>query len=338
MSETLNISKPVRVKSWQDLYSATQCLRSDLEAHSYRGWRSSRRRYCACVKVGNAFADIDKAIAAIDVEDPEIELMLRENFDPNRIDAEFQDWLDHSAEYLQEWFSGTTHAADDYFIDLLDVIENGGELSHSELRALPTKRSRKELVNRWLTDNRLFREALNTVDTRSLTWEGRSGGYITWDNDRDLGRAALCVKECAREAIKGNNPSMTFSEALKEFREIEREHNLNMALLHHVEAWAKSMSFQDELNYLVRNYFDELGCVPGEKMPPLQKYADLVVTIEDSLAAGNCESGTMQWVAQHLPGRRSATIGELLSFDDMKATLTRLCRFVVRRKVMEQTA
>ena len=37
-----------------------------------------------------------------------------------------------------------------------------------------------------------------------------------------------------------------------------------------------------------------------------------VVTLRDSIAAGNCRVGTQDWVARHFPGRSSATIGELL--------------------------
>lgn len=39
---------------------------------------------------------------------------------------------------------------------------------------------------------------------------------------------------------------------------------------------------------------------------------DKVVTTSHSVKAGNCISGTRDWVARHFPGRRSATIRELL--------------------------
>ena len=37
-----------------------------------------------------------------------------------------------------------------------------------------------------------------------------------------------------------------------------------------------------------------------------------VVTLRDSVAAGNCRVGTADWIARHFPGRKSATLGELL--------------------------
>ena len=43
---------------------------------------------------------------------------------------------------------------------------------------------------------------------------------------------------------------------------------------------------------------------------------DLVVTFDDSLAAGNCRPGTEAFVAQYFPGQTSATAGELKKFSD----------------------
>jgi len=45
----------------------------------------------------------------------------------------------------------------------------------------------------------------------------------------------------------------------------------------------------------------------------LNGYAQIIVSIGDSLAAGNCRSGTEQFCDRHFSGRTTATIEEILS-------------------------
>jgi hypothetical protein len=338
MNLTLEVIKPLPIKSWRALHTAAMAFRDDYDRHGYHGSRSSRRTYSACVKVHNCFADVTKSIEKLNVADPEIEATLRENFGPNEVESYYNEWISDSQDQLVEWFEGTTHASYAYLIEVLREIENGEISTFHGLSELKGKRAKRVYVKAILAETQLFKEALATVDTDSIAWEGRSSGYVTWNCDRDLGRVALDVEEWAHDAINNNQPARTFSEALEEFRQIERTHNLNLAILDYVEAWAKSMSFQDELDYLVMQNFDEMGGVAGESLPPLEKYADLEVTVVDSIAAGNCMSGTMNWIRDNIPGRASATIKELLAIDDMKASVRRLCRFVVRRHVSTQSA
>jgi hypothetical protein len=338
MKLAFEIIKPLPIKSWRALHTAAMAFRDDYDRHGYHGFRSSRRTYSACVKVRNCFADIDKSIERLNVTDPEIEATLRDNFGPSELESYYNEWISGAQDQLVEWFEGSTHAADDYLIELLLVVDKGEATTHPGLSKIEGKRAKRAYVKAALAENQLFREALATVDTDSIAWEGRSSGYVTWNCDCDLGRVALDVEEWAHDAITNNPPARTFSEALEEFRQVERTHNLNLAILDHVEAWAESMSFQDELDYLVMQNFDELGGVAGESLPPLEKYADLEVTVDDSIAAGNCMSGTMNWIRDNIPGRASATIKELLTIDDMKASVRRLCRFVVRRHVSAQSA
>jgi len=56
-----------------------------------------------------------------------------------------------------------------------------------------------------------------------------------------------------------------------------------------------------------------------------------VVTIRDSLAAGNCRAGTMAWVDRHFPGRDHATIDEILEIEDQKILVVAACLRALRR-------
>lgn len=58
---------------------------------------------------------------------------------------------------------------------------------------------------------------------------------------------------------------------------------------------------------------------------------DLLVTFEDSTAAGNCPSGTRDWVAKHFPGRTTATIREVMNVSDRQSFALRACRAAVVR-------
>lgn len=63
----------------------------------------------------------------------------------------------------------------------------------------------------------------------------------------------------------------------------------------------------------------------------LAAFGDLQVTLEDSSAAGNCPSGTRDWIARHFPGRESATIREVLAVQDRQSYALRACRKAVER-------
>ena len=61
---------------------------------------------------------------------------------------------------------------------------------------------------------------------------------------------------------------------------------------------------------------------------------DIVITLADSAAAGNCATGTASWVATHLPGRTSATVREVLQAAAgraQEALAVRVCRLVITR-------
>lgn len=45
---------------------------------------------------------------------------------------------------------------------------------------------------------------------------------------------------------------------------------------------------------------------PGEALP--HQHPTVLVTIADSLAAGNCAPGTEDWVNRYIPGRGSAAV------------------------------
>jgi hypothetical protein len=61
----------------------------------------------------------------------------------------------------------------------------------------------------------------------------------------------------------------------------------------------------------------------------------VVVYRRDSAAAGNCATGTTDWIARHLPGRSSATVAEVLAAaaasGDRLALAQAACRVAVRR-------
>jgi hypothetical protein len=63
-------------------------------------------------------------------------------------------------------------------------------------------------------------------------------------------------------------------------------------------------------------------------------YPDVMVTLADSRRAGNCPSGTADWVAKHFPGRTSAPVAEVLAVDDRNAFASRACVVAVRRHLM----
>ena len=57
----------------------------------------------------------------------------------------------------------------------------------------------------------------------------------------------------------------------------------------------------------------------------------IVVAVADSLAAGNCATGTEAWIAAHLPGRESATVAEILACGDRSEPVMRAVLRAVRR-------
>lgn len=63
----------------------------------------------------------------------------------------------------------------------------------------------------------------------------------------------------------------------------------------------------------------------------LNGYAPVVVTIADSLAVGNCGSGTRNWIAKHLPGRTAATVAEIVAIPDEHPRVLLACLHAIVR-------
>jgi hypothetical protein len=63
----------------------------------------------------------------------------------------------------------------------------------------------------------------------------------------------------------------------------------------------------------------------------LNGYAPVVVTIGDSLAVGNCGSGTRNWIAKHLPGRTAATVAEIVQIPDEHPRVLLACLHAILR-------
>ncbi len=46
------------------------------------------------------------------------------------------------------------------------------------------------------------------------------------------------------------------------------------------------------------------------------KYANVEITVSDSIAAGNCVEGTDEFIEEYFEGRESATVSELIQYID----------------------
>lgn len=319
----LTIPPAAKIRSWKDLLYEATALREDAGEHGYSGWRSNGRKYCANVKVHNCSGDLQAAIKKLNVSDPEIIETLEEDFGEDAVESLYQEWIESSSEYLHEWFEGAAHDSSNYFDELQEKVESGVSTQHPELESIQDAKTKLALIKSWRDENALFKEALDCADDDSLVWEGRSSGYITWNATEDVERMAWDVEKAAESRY------MCFSEALELFRSAEKHHRYNLALIAYLEDWARSMSFQDELDYIVMQRFDEIGGTSCKV--DFETHGDLVVTIHDSIEAGNCMSGTVNWIAEHIPGRDSATIRELMAFPTERAILRRLCRMVIRK-------
>lgn len=70
----------------------------------------------------------------------------------------------------------------------------------------------------------------------------------------------------------------------------------------------------------------------------LNGYAEVVVTIGDSLAVGNCSSGTRAWIARNFPGRKRATIEEIIGVADQHHRVLRACIRAIARQELSKPA
>jgi len=65
---------------------------------------------------------------------------------------------------------------------------------------------------------------------------------------------------------------------------------------------------------------------------------DIMVTLDDSVAAGNCRIGSADWAARHFPGRSSATGAEILAVTDRRDFAVRAVRAALVRQRREGRA
>ncbi len=70
----------------------------------------------------------------------------------------------------------------------------------------------------------------------------------------------------------------------------------------------------------------------------LNGYAPVLVTIGDSLAVGNCGSGTRNWIAKHLPGRTAATVAEIVQIPEEHPRVLLACLHAILRAQPETLA
>lgn len=63
----------------------------------------------------------------------------------------------------------------------------------------------------------------------------------------------------------------------------------------------------------------------------LNGFAPVNVTISDSLAVGNCGSGTRNWIAKHFPGRKTATVAEIVQIPDEHPRVLLACLHAIVR-------
>lgn len=71
-----------------------------------------------------------------------------------------------------------------------------------------------------------------------------------------------------------------------------------------------------------------------ESLPENFKLADIgeiEVNRKDSILGGNCETGTDNWIERHFPGRKSATIAEIIAADPNNDRVTRAAAIAIRR-------
>jgi hypothetical protein len=327
---SLNIPSPARIHSWRDLLEAAEALHEDSTDHEYCASRSSGRRYCANVKV-HSWGDLGKAIDKLGTIPDAAKEALSEEFTDDEVQNLWNFWLEDSAEYLKDWFKGCSHSGPKYYEELIAKIHAGEETCYPAIRELPTKSARIKEVKAWAKEDALFIEALRAADDGdSIVWEGRSGGYITWNPRYDVESAADDVIRDCENALDGNR-DRDFRDVLADFRSAERTHHLNLALIDYLEAWAKRMDFQDELEYRVSTFYSENEDAYTAAENIYEVNSDLIVTFEDSIACGNCQSGTANWAHTHFPGRSEATVKEILAIEDSRPLARRACRKAIHR-------
>jgi hypothetical protein len=327
---TLNVSSPARIHSWRDLLEAAEALHEDCTDHGYRAFHSSGRRYSANVKV-HSWGDLDKAIGKLGAIPEAATEAIKEHFDDDEIQSIWNFWIEDSAEYLKDWFKGCSHSGAKYYEELIAKIQSGEETNYPAIQELPTKSARIKEAKSWAKEDALFIEALRAADDGdSICWEGRSGGYITWNPRHDVESAADDVIRDCESALDGNR-DRDFRDVLADFRDAERTHHLNLALIDYLEAWANRMDFQDELEHRVSEFYSENEDDYAEAENIFEKHADVIVTFADSLACGNCQSGTANWAHTHFPGRSEATVADILAIEDSRPLARRACRMAIRR-------
>ncbi len=326
----LTVGKPARIRSWKALVDECANLARDLDNYGYKATFGSDRRYCANVKV-HSWVDLDKAIAKLGDIPIEAKEDLQEYFDESHVYEVYNDWIEESGKYLTQWFKGASHSGPAYWAEQIAKQEAGEELWQFKDTPDMPQATRIRKLKQWAAEEALFLEAFRAADDGdTIEWCGRSGGYITWDPRGGGSQDGINDLLWRIEMVVDERQKDSFRDLLSEFREMEREHLLNVALIEYLRAWAKRMDGQEALDYEVSSYYSEIkGDYVGGDIYKLN--ADLVVTIADSLAAGNCESGTICWIEDHIPGRTSATVGELLAIDN-DPLVRRACRKAIHRK------
>jgi len=65
----------------------------------------------------------------------------------------------------------------------------------------------------------------------------------------------------------------------------------------------------------------------------IERYGSLLVTVSDSNKAGNCETGTKNFIERFFPGRNSATVAEVLGVNVQQTFAIKACLVAIARQI-----
>lgn len=317
-----------KIGNWKQLLNSATALLEELKTPAYRDSHGAYN-YEAYVKLdrANHRADLDKLVdIATSIQPalsgiPELDTHLADIVGEEWIQTQWDSWIEEQQSYLcDDWIHGINHWVPREWDQLSHQLNQTPRITTGITRIdrLRSKEAKLKKIEQFKHNDLLWLNAFELVDQNSTGFYGRSGGHFCFNRTFSYSELEQAIKD-KKDLPTGYDPdtSPLFHDTLAQFREAEHKHNSCKALCQQIETMAKQLDFHQHLRFQLEDQFGTLLThipIRGTTEPIkrlIDQFGNTVITIKDSIEAGNCQQGTINWIKNNLPGKKSSTIAQL---------------------------
>ena len=255
---------------------------------------------------------------------------VRAEFTETQLGHLWDEWIEEERNYLlNDWICGQTHSQPEYWESVRKKVLAGQATNFPAIDHLRSPGRKLAVIQRYARADSKAIAAFD--DVQDAQFAGRSGGHFVF-------RARLDLLDESNELISDlENKAINATEAKKRLRDLQQIHHHCCWVRDQVQTMHRRLDFGYQLQSAITTFLEHNSFDYTWLSQCIEEQQDLEVTIEDSIQAGNCRQGTLNWLKTHFPGRTKALIREVLKISDASFAARNACAQAVRRFLAQAT-